>query len=99
LSPIIVPAVLKCLVGSSVEMDVLAIMKGLLWMIVIPSLIVMGFNQWMKKEATEKLATTLSPFAKLGVGAVVAINSSSMASYFKDFDAELMTIFSSSSLA
>lgn len=80
-------------------MDVLAIMKGLLWMIVIPSLIVMGFNQWMKKEATEKLATTLSPFAKLGVGAVVAINSSSMASYFKDFDAELMTIFSSSSLA
>jgi len=92
LSPIIVPAVLKWLVGSSVEMDVLAIMKGLLWMIVIPSLIGMGFNQWAKKETTEKLATTLSPFAKLGVGAVVAINSSSVASYFKHFDAELMTI-------
>lgn len=57
LSPIIVPAVLKWLVGSSVEMDVLAIMKGLLWMIVIPSRIGMGFNQWMKKEETEKLAT------------------------------------------
>lgn len=92
LSPIIVPGILKWLVGSSIEMDIVAIMKGLLWMIVIPSLLGMGFNQWMKKEVTEQLATTLSPFSKLGVGAVVTINSSSVAPYFKEFNTQFITM-------
>ncbi|WLR42572.1 bile acid:sodium symporter family protein [Bacillus carboniphilus] len=92
LSPIVVPAVLKWLVGSSVEMNVMGMMQGLLGMIVIPSLIGMCVNQWMKKEATEKLSTTLSPFSKLGVIAVVSINSSGVAIYFKEFNHELMIV-------
>lgn len=92
LSPILVPVVLKWFVGSTVEMNVVAIMKGLLWMIVIPSLFGMFINQFTKKEITEKLSTMLSPFSKLGIGAVVAINSSSIAPYFKGFDAQLIKI-------
>jgi bile acid:Na+ symporter, BASS family len=92
LSPIIVPAMLQWLVGSSVEMDVVAIMNGLLWMIVIPSLLGMITNQYLEKSKTEKLTATLSPFSKLGIGAVVAINSSGIAPYVTKVDTRLLSI-------
>lgn len=92
LSPIVVPGVLKWLVGSTVEMDMFAMMKGLLWMIVIPSLIGMCLNQWVKKDTTEKLSMTTSPFAKLGVGAVVSINSAGVAPYIREISIELVLV-------
>lgn len=92
LSPIMVPIILKWLVDSTVEMHIYELMKGLLWMIVFPSLLGMCVNQWLKKELTEKLSTTISPLAKLGVGAVVAINSAGVAPYIRNFNIELLLI-------
>ncbi|MBM7553507.1 bile acid:sodium symporter family protein [Thalassobacillus pellis] len=92
LSPLVVPFVLKFLVGNSIEMNVLDIMNGLIWMIVIPSLLGMLVNQFAKKEVTRTLEANLAPFTKIGIGTVVAINSSAVAPYFKNFDLKMTAI-------
>ncbi|GGC84196.1 hypothetical protein GCM10007216_13570 [Thalassobacillus devorans] len=92
LAPFVIPLVLKVFVGNSVEMNVIDMMEGLLWMIVIPSLIGMFVNHYAKKEITLRLEANLAPFTKLGIGAVVAINSSAAAPYLKNIDAKLFLI-------
>lgn len=97
LAPFIVPVVMKLLVGNAVEMDALSIMMGLLWMIVIPSLLGMCVNQWGKREWTERLERSLAPTTKLGIASVVMINSSAVAPYLKEMNGKLaataLTVF------
>ncbi|WP_090794025.1 bile acid:sodium symporter family protein [Paenibacillus sp. GP183] len=92
LSPLIVPASLNLWVGAKVQMDVWAIMKGLLWMVVIPSLIGMALNQMTKGRIKKTWGATLAPFSKIGLFVVVAINSSLVAPYLKQFNGKLMMI-------
>ncbi|WP_018395397.1 bile acid:sodium symporter family protein [Bacillus sp. 37MA] len=92
LSPIIVPFSLSVLVGSNVEMSFMDVMNGLFWMIVIPSLAGMGVNQWLKAERASRISQKLSPFSKLSLPVVVAINSSVIAPYMKNIDLELLGI-------
>ncbi|MCA1010055.1 bile acid:sodium symporter family protein [Halobacillus halophilus] len=92
IAPLAVPFVMQMLVGNAVEMNVQEIMNGLLWMIVIPSLVGMLINQFAEKEFTEKLESNLSPATKLGIGAVVTINSSAVAPYFKNINGKLILI-------
>ncbi|MFZ0370592.1 MAG: bile acid:sodium symporter family protein [Halobacillus sp.] len=92
IAPLAVPFVMQMLVGNAVEMNVQEIMNGLLWMIVIPSLVGMLINQFAEKEFTEKLESNLSPVTKLGIGAVVTINSSAVAPYFKNINGKLILI-------
>ncbi|MFC7063864.1 bile acid:sodium symporter family protein [Halobacillus seohaensis] len=92
LAPFIVPFMLQLLVGNTVEMNASNIMTGLLWMIVIPSLLGMLINQFAKEEFTRSLEANSAPFAKLGIGTVVAINSSAVAPYLKNINGELILI-------
>ncbi|ALC83395.1 MULTISPECIES: bile acid:sodium symporter family protein [Bacillus] len=85
LSPFIVPFSLSLLVGEQVHMEVWGIMRGLFGMIVIPSLLGMGFNQYAPK-ITKRLSTLLAPVTKLGLIVVVSINSSVVAPYFQHID-------------
>ncbi|WP_274654977.1 bile acid:sodium symporter family protein [Paenibacillus humicola] len=92
LSPLLVPASLYVWVGTKVQMDAWAIMKGLLWMVVIPSLIGMALNQWTKGRIKQAWGPTLSPFSKIGLFVVVAINSSVVAPYLKQMNGKLVLI-------
>ncbi|GGD89574.1 bile acid:sodium symporter family protein [Paenibacillus nasutitermitis] len=92
LSPLVVPYTLSVLVGAQVEMDIYAMMRGLLMMIVLPSLLGMGLNQWTKGGIRDHWGPRLSPFSKIGMGIVVAINSSVVSPYLRHFDARLLRI-------
>jgi BASS family bile acid:Na+ symporter len=90
LSPFVVPYTLSALVGSKVQMNSFAMMKGLFFMIVIPSLIGMVLNQWTRGKIKEQWSGRLGPFSKIAMGIVVAINSSVIAPYLRDFNAKLL---------
>lgn len=90
LSPFVVPYTLSALVGTKVQMDTFAMMKGLFFMIVVPSLVGMLLNQWTKGRVKEQWSGRLGPFSKICMGIVVAINSSVIAPYLRDFNAKLL---------
>jgi predicted Na+-dependent transporter len=92
LSPFIVPYTLYAFVGASVEIDIWGMMSGLLWMVVLPSLAGMSLQQWSKGRARERLSPVLAPFSKLGLGAVIILNSAVVAPYFRTFSWKLAGI-------
>ncbi|MEK4523034.1 bile acid:sodium symporter family protein [Psychrobacillus sp. FSL W7-1493] len=81
LSPIIVPLTLHLLVGETVEIDALGMMIGLLWTIVIPSIVGMILNQMTKGKVVDILSARLSPFSKVGMGIVVMLNGAVVAPF------------------
>jgi len=92
LSPFIVPYSISLLAGEQVTMDVWAMMKGLLGMVVIPSLLAMCLNELTAGKIKEKIGKKLSPFSKLGLSIVVMINSSVIAPYLSKIDSKLFYI-------
>lgn len=92
LSPIVVPGTLYLLMGASVEIQLGEMMKGLLWMVVIPSVVGMLLNQWTKGKVNTVCGPPLSPFVKVGLFMVVSINGASIARYLKHPDAKLLVI-------
>ncbi|GGG05500.1 hypothetical protein GCM10010912_57730 [Paenibacillus albidus] len=92
LSPLIVPGTLYILMGSSVEIQMGEMMKGLLWMVVLPSLAGMLLNQWTKGKVNTVYGPPLAPFVKVGLFMVVAINGASIARYLKHPDGKLLVI-------
>ena len=81
LSPVIVPLTLHLLVGETVEIDALGMMIGLLWTIVIPSIVGMILNQVTKGKVVDILSARLSPFSKVGMGIVVMLNGAVVAPF------------------
>lgn len=92
LSPLIITYSLKLLVGSNVEIDQWGMMSGLFWMIVVPSLIGMMFNQFSKGRVKTTLSPKLAPFSKIGLGIVVALNSAAVAPFLADISWKLVGI-------
>ncbi|MFP7298907.1 bile acid:sodium symporter family protein [Neobacillus niacini] len=92
LSPIIVPYCLSLLIGEKIEMDMLGIMQGLVGMIVLPSILGMLLNQFLKRSVTKQLSTTLAPFSKICIGIVVMLNGAVIAPYLKNINLKLMGI-------
>ncbi|WHZ03985.1 bile acid:sodium symporter family protein [Neobacillus sp. YX16] len=92
LSPLIVPYCLSFLIGEKIEMDMVGIMKGLVGMIVLPSILGMLLNQFLKGSVTKKLSSTLSPFSKISLGIVVMLNGAVIAPYLKNINFKLISI-------
>jgi bile acid:Na+ symporter, BASS family len=92
IAPFAVPFILHLFAGASVEMNAADMMGGLIWMIVLPSIAGMAANQLSKGAAPKKLNRYLSPFSKLGIGVVVAINSSAIAPYLETLSSKLWGI-------
>ncbi|MDB5083663.1 MAG: putative Na+-dependent transporter [Bacilli bacterium] len=95
ISPFIVPLTLNLLIGAKVHMDTWAIMNGLIWMIVFPSLLGMCLNQLTKGRIKNQLGSKLSPFSKLGLVAVMSINSSVVAPFLHHVTGKLVLICAS----
>jgi bile acid:Na+ symporter, BASS family len=92
LSPIIVPFSLSLLVGQRVEMDVVGIMKGLLGMIVVPSLIGMYLNHITKGQVKDTLGMRLAPISKICLGFVVMLNGAVVAPHLRHMSLKLICI-------
>lgn len=92
LSPFIVPLSLSVLAGANVQMDVWGMMKGLAEMVVIPSILGMLVNQFSPPARTQAISRTLSPFSKICLMIVIAINSSEIAPYLQHVDARFAGI-------
>lgn len=92
LSPFIVPFTLSLIVGHAISMDTWAVMKGLLGMIVIPSLIGTLLNQITKGKILETIGKPLAPFQKIGVGLTVMLNAAVVAPQLKHVSLKLVGI-------
>ncbi|MEH7304805.1 bile acid:sodium symporter family protein [Neobacillus drentensis] len=92
LSPIIVPYSISFFMGERIEMDFFNIMKGLLEMVVLPSLIGMFLNQATKGKIKDQLGTRLAPFSKIGMGFVVMLNGAVVAPYLQNINLKLVSI-------
>ena len=71
-------------------MDMVAIMKGLFGMVVLPSILGMLVRHYAKPAVTKMISQTLSPFSKIGLFVVVSINSSVVAPYLRELDAAFL---------
>jgi predicted Na+-dependent transporter len=92
LSPFIVPFTLSILVGEKIEMDIFSMMKGLIGMIVLPSLLGMLLNQWTNGKVKEVWSPRLAPFSKMGMGLVVMLNGAVVAPYLQEVNIKLIII-------
>lgn len=92
LSPLLVPATLHVLMGASVPIETWSMMKGLLLMVVLPSLVGMLLNQWTRGRVNRTWGPPLAPLVKVGLFIVVAINGSTIANDLKHADARLAAV-------
>lgn len=92
ISPFIVPLTLELIIGTSVQIDVWGMMKGLIYMVVLPSVLGMLLNQKTKGQIKSSWGPVLAPFSKLGLIIVISVNSSVIAPYFTDFNFKLVAI-------
>jgi predicted Na+-dependent transporter len=94
LSPFIVPFSLSLFVGQKVDMDVFGIMKGLLGMIVVPSLMGLYLNHMTKGKIKTTLGIRLAPISKVCLGFVVMLNGAVVAPYLRHVNLKLIGITS-----
>lgn len=92
ISPLIVPFSLSLLVGQTVELNTLNMMTGLLYMIVLPSIIGMLLNQWTRGKIQSVWKPRLAPISKVFLGIVVMLNGAVVAPYLKEMQFKLILI-------
>lgn len=92
LSPFLVPLSMSIAVGTDVKMDTLGMMKGLLEMVVIPSILGICLNQWTRGRAKASWSPRLAPFSKVCLALVIMINSSVIAPYLKGINWKFVEI-------
>ncbi|MEK4231058.1 bile acid:sodium symporter family protein [Solibacillus sp. FSL H8-0538] len=92
LAPIVMPALVHLVVGQAIEIDTASLMLDLLWMIVLPSIVGVLFNEWTKGEIEKTLGKTLAPFSKISLFLIVMINSSVIAPYVKNISWETLGV-------
>jgi BASS family bile acid:Na+ symporter len=92
LSPFVVPYSLSVLIGAKVDLDVWGMMQSLIWMVVLPSIVGMALNQFTNGRVGKSYSSAFSPFSKIGLFFIVAINSSFVATYFHTMDLKLLSV-------
>jgi BASS family bile acid:Na+ symporter len=83
LAPFVVPATMQLLVGGKVAIDTLGMMKGLVLMIVLPSLLGMALHQATRGRVHRTWSERLAPFSKLAMALVIALNGAVIAPYLR----------------
>jgi len=92
LSPLLVPLTLKLLIGSTVAVDAMGMIKDIVFMIAVPALLGMILHQVTKGEIKKTLSPKLAPFSKIGLIAVVTINSTKVAPFVKEMNPLLLAV-------
>jgi bile acid:Na+ symporter, BASS family len=84
LSPLIVPFTISRLIGAQVNVQADDMIIGMLLMIVLPALFGITINHLTKGQAKELVSPKLAPFTKIGLIAIILINSSAIAPYISE---------------
>ncbi|GAB2565390.1 bile acid:sodium symporter family protein [Gracilibacillus alcaliphilus] len=92
IAPFIVPFLLTIFAGASVQLDVWGMMVGLVYMIVIPSVLGMLLHELSHGMIHEKWSPRLAPFSKITLALVIMINSSAVADYLMDIQFHLIKV-------
>ena len=90
LSPFIVPYSLSLFVGQKVQMDVVGMMSGLLFMIVLPSIAGMILNELTKGKIKDVWKPRLAPISKVFLSIVVMLNGAIIAPFFQKIELKLI---------
>lgn len=92
LAPIILPLILIGISGEAVSIDNGELIMGLIWMIVLPTLLGVTLNQLTKGGVRESLGKPLAPFSKISLMLIIMINGSVISPYFNDFSWEIIGV-------
>jgi len=92
LAPIILPLVLGIISGEAVAVDNHELIMGLIWMIVLPTLLGVTMNHLTGGRVRETLGRPLAPFSKMSLMLIIMINGSVISPYFYDFSREIIFV-------
>ena len=95
LTPIMLPASVLLITGTSIDFDAIGMMMSLLFMVVVPSLVGMSLNQFTNGSFGEKWSAKLGPFAKIFLLMVITINGGNIRQYFPPISVHLLAIIMS----
>lgn len=90
-APIFIPLTLAVFLGTELPLDTFGIFMGVFWMVVAPSLAALAINA-TKPAWVDVIHVVGAPFTKLGLLAVILLNSSVAAPYFLALDIKLAMI-------
>ena len=92
LSPLVIPATLKLLVGSVVELDAWGMISDLLVMVAIPALAAMTLYEVTKGSVAVTLKPGLSLPAKLTLVLIITINATGCAPFLRNLTPTLVRV-------
>lgn len=84
LSPLTIPLTLKVLLGASVEVDALGMVRSMVVQIALPALAATTLNHMSRGWGKRELSPVLSPAAKVMLILVIVSNSTGAAPYMRD---------------
>lgn len=92
LSPVIVPLVLRVLIGSVVQLDTLSMMVELIWMVAIPATLAMLLNQATHGWAEQTLKPRVSLLSKAALFILVVANATGCAPFLRNLNGTLVLV-------
>lgn len=92
LSPVVIPATLRLLLGSVVHMDSWGMMRDLMLMVAIPALLAMTLQQVTAGRVPAVWKPRLLPFSKISLLLVVMSNATGCAPFLRDLNATLALV-------
>ena len=81
LSPFTIPATLQVLMGQSIEIDAVGMITDMIFMIALPALAGMVFNNLTHGWGHEKLSPVISPACRIMLILIITANSTRMSDY------------------
>lgn len=92
LAPVILPAILKVVSGTAVELDVTQMVIDLIWMIVLPTILGIVVNEMTHGQFPDRYSAKLAPISKICLFIIVFINSSAVAPYLRTVNKQLFLV-------
>lgn len=92
LAPLILPLILVVVAGTAVTIDSTSLIMGLLWMIVLPTLVGILMNEVTKGEGKGYMGQPPGAFSKISLLLIIMINGSVIAPYLQNFSWEIISI-------
>ncbi len=92
IAPFTIPWTLRLLVGASVEVDVLAMMGDMLYMVGIPAVLGVTFNQLSHGWGKEKLSPVMAPLSSILVPIIIGTNATGISHFMLNLTPRLVAV-------
>ncbi len=92
LAPFSIPLTLKVLCGASMEVDVLGMIGDMLYMVAIPAIVGVLYNQLSHGRGREKVSPALAPLSSILVPIIIATNATGISSYVLNLTPHLLAV-------